>query len=55
MKKYVYLIITHEGGILAIYEDKKIAEKLKKPIEEKFKVKVDIVKKELNSDIAFLK
>lgn len=55
MKKYVYLIITSEGNILAVYDDEKIAKKLKTPIEEKFKTKVEILKKELNVDIAFLK
>lgn len=50
--KYVYLLIDKATkNVAAIYDDETLAKKLKKPIEDKLKVELEIEKRSLNLDI----
>lgn len=52
MKKYVYVVIAiDDREILAIYEDKDVASKMKSPIEAKIGTQVEIIKQLVNPDI----
>lgn len=49
--KYVYLLIDADKNVIAVYDDQTLAEKLKKPIEEKLQVQLTIDKRSVNLDI----
>lgn len=52
MKRYVYVLVDTENNIEAIYDRSDLAEKLKKPIEDKLGKTLSIEKHRINSDIA---
>ena len=52
VKKFVYVVVTlDDREIVAIYEDKDVAAKMKTPIEDKMGTKVEILKQLVNPDI----
>lgn len=52
VKKYVYVVVAvDDREILAIYEDKDVANKMKSPIEAKIGTEVEIIKQLVNPDI----
>lgn len=48
---HVFLLIDEQNNVVAIYSQQELAEKLKKPIEEKLKVQLRIEKRSVNLDI----
>lgn len=49
--KYVYLMLDEAKNVVAIYEDEAVAQKLKKPIEEKLNLTLTIEKRSVNPDL----
>jgi hypothetical protein len=47
----VYLLLDESREVVALYDNKDLAEKMKKPIEQKFNKKLTIEKRTLNLDI----
>lgn len=52
--KEVFLLIDDSNNVVAIYETKDIAEVVKKPLEDKFKVNLKIVKRGVNLPIDYV-
>ena len=48
---HVYLLIDEQNNVVAIYSEQELAEKLKKPVEQKLNVKLRIEKRSVNLDI----
>jgi hypothetical protein len=47
----VYLLSDVEKNVVAIYDNEELANKMKKPIEEKLKVELTIEKRSINLDL----
>lgn len=50
MKK-LFLLIDEEKNVIAIYENKDLAERLKEPIERKLNVELTVQERTLNPDL----
>lgn len=55
MKTYVYIVVaTDDNEIIAVYDNKEVADKMKAPIENKMGCDVTVLKTRVNPDIKII-